>query len=120
LTCKIKVTTSVVGLIAPTVERAEIERVSQKPTDKLDSYGLYLRGMALFYRKASLLKALALFRAAIEEDPEFAAAYAMAAWILLRQQGDSGVPLVAEMRTDALQLARLGVKLADEDAFYEN
>jgi adenylate cyclase len=112
-----QVTTSVVGLIAPTVERAEIERVSQKPTDKLDSYDLYLRGMALFYRNACLPKALALFRAAIEEDPEFAAAYAMAAWLLLRQQGDSGVPLVAEMRTDALQLARLGVNLADEDAF---
>jgi TolB-like protein/class 3 adenylate cyclase len=111
-----QVTTSVVGLIAPTVERAEIERASQKPTDKLDSYDLYLRGMATF-RKASLHKALALFRAAIEGDPEFAAAYAMAASTLMRQQNDSGVPLVTEMRTDALQLARLGVELANEDAF---
>jgi TolB-like protein/class 3 adenylate cyclase/tetratricopeptide (TPR) repeat protein len=111
-----QVTTSVVGLIAPTVERAEIERANQKPTDKLDSYDLYLRGMATF-RKASLPKALALFRAAIEGDPEFAAAYAMAAGTLMRQQNDSGVPLVDEMRTDALQLARLGVELANEDAF---
>ena len=111
-----QVTTSVVGLIAPTVERAEIERANQKPTDKLDSYDLYLRGMATF-RKALLRKALALFRAAIEGDPEFAAAYAMAASTLMRQQNDSGVPLAAEMRADALQLARLGVELANEDAF---
>jgi TolB-like protein/class 3 adenylate cyclase len=111
-----QVTTSVVGLIAPAVERAEIERANQKPTDKLDSYDLYLRGMATF-RKASLPNALALFRAAIEGDPEFAAAYAMAAGTLMRQQNDSGVPLVDEMRTDALQLARLGVELANEDAF---
>ncbi|MHC2290361.1 adenylate/guanylate cyclase domain-containing protein [Bradyrhizobium barranii] len=110
-----QVTTSVVGLIAPTVERAEIERANQKPTDKLDSYDLYLRGMATF-RKASLHKALALFRAAIEGDPEFAAAYAMAASTLMRHQNDSGVPLAAEMRADALQLARLGVELANEDA----
>ncbi len=112
-----QVTTSVVGLIAPTVERAEIERATQKPTGKLDSYDFYLRGMALIYRRASLPKALALFRAAIEKDPEFAAAYAMAASTLMGHQGESGVPLVAKMRTDALQLARLGVKLADEDAF---
>jgi adenylate cyclase len=111
-----QVTTSVVGLIAPTVERAEIERANQKPTDKLDSYDLYLRGMATF-RKASLHKALELFRAAIEGDPEFAAAYAMAASTLMRQQNDSGVPLAAEMRADALQLARLGIELANEDAF---
>ena len=101
-----QVTTSVVGLIAPTVERAEIERATQKPTGKLDSYDFYLRGMALIYRRASLPKALALFRAAIEKDPEFAAAYAMAASTLMGHQGESGVPLVAKMRTDALQLAR--------------
>ena len=41
----------------------------------------------------------------------------MAASTLMRQQNDSGVPLVAEMRADALQLARLGVELANEDAF---
>ena len=42
-----QVTMSVVGLIAPKLEQAEIEQVEQKPTDKLDSYDFYLRGMAL-------------------------------------------------------------------------
>jgi TolB-like protein/class 3 adenylate cyclase len=42
-----QITTSVVGLIAPTLEQAEIERARQKPTDRLDSYDFYLRGMAL-------------------------------------------------------------------------
>ncbi len=42
-----QITTSVVGLIAPTLEQAEIERAKQKPTDRLDSYDFYLRGMAL-------------------------------------------------------------------------
>jgi hypothetical protein len=41
-----QVTASVVGLIAPKLEQAEIERARQKPTDRLDSYDLYLRGNA--------------------------------------------------------------------------
>ena len=33
-----QITASVVGVIAPTLEHAEIERARQKPTDRLDSY----------------------------------------------------------------------------------
>src|ERR1700688_2841246 len=36
-----QMTTSVVGLLAPTLEQAEIERAKHKPTDKLDSYDFY-------------------------------------------------------------------------------
>src|SRR6202165_1733319 len=42
-----RVAMSVVGLIAPKLELAEIERSRQKPTGELDSYDFYLRGMAL-------------------------------------------------------------------------
>ncbi|WGS18530.1 adenylate/guanylate cyclase domain-containing protein [Bradyrhizobium sp. ISRA463] len=42
-----EVTEAVVTLIAPAVVRAEIERAKRKPTDRLDSYDLYLRGVAL-------------------------------------------------------------------------
>jgi adenylate cyclase len=47
-----KVTACVVGIVAPTIEQAEIERAKHKPTDRLDSYDLYLRGMALAHRFA--------------------------------------------------------------------
>ena len=40
-----QVTENVVGAIAPQLERAEIERAKQKPTDSLDAYDHYLRGM---------------------------------------------------------------------------
>ena len=36
-------TESVVGAIAPAVEKAEIERAKRKPTESLDAYALYLR-----------------------------------------------------------------------------
>jgi adenylate cyclase len=112
-----QVTSSVVGLIAPKLEQAEIERARKKPTEGLDSYDLFLRGMALIYRPGPLPEARAFFVRAFEQDPEYAAAYAMAAWTLLLQQSVAGLPLSAETRIEAIRLARAGAKLANEDAF---
>jgi TolB-like protein len=41
-----QVAASVVGAIAPQLERAEVERAKQKPTENLNAYDYYLRGMA--------------------------------------------------------------------------
>jgi TolB-like protein len=41
-----QVTASVVGAIAPKLEQAEIERAKRKPTESLDAYDYFLRGMA--------------------------------------------------------------------------
>ena len=111
-----KVTTSVVGLLAPTLEQAEIERARQKPTESLDSYDLYLRGMALTYRR-SYGEARELFKKAFAVDPDYAAAYAMAAWAYINQQATGGIPLTEEMRDEAIRLARMASKQANEDAF---
>jgi TolB-like protein/class 3 adenylate cyclase len=45
-----QVTASVVGAIGPKLEQAEIERVKRKPTESLDAYDCYLRGMSAFHR----------------------------------------------------------------------
>ena len=73
---------SVVGAIAPQLERAEIERAKRKPTESLDAYDYYLRGMAKLHSgtREAIEAALPLFYKAIELDPEFASAYGMAAW----------------------------------------
>ena len=78
-----QVTESVVGAIAPAVEKAEIERAKRKPTESLDAYALYLRGLARFYQFGSRQandEALRLFNSAIELDPDFASAYGRAAF----------------------------------------
>jgi adenylate cyclase len=111
-----QITSSVVGLIAPRLEQAEIERARQKPTDSLRSYDFYLRGMAML-SKRSLPEALGQFRKAFKEDPDYAAAHAMAAWTLLSKQAIGGSPLTEELRTEAIRLANLASKEADEDAF---
>jgi adenylate cyclase len=77
-----QVTESVVGAIAPVLEKAEIERARRKPTESLDAYALYLRGLASYYQfgnRQANDEALRLFNSAIELDPDFAAAYGRAA-----------------------------------------
>ncbi len=59
-----QVTSGVVGLIAPKLEQAEIERARQKPTENLDSYDFFLRGLALT-NKGALAEARAFFRQGI-------------------------------------------------------
>jgi TolB-like protein/class 3 adenylate cyclase len=77
-----QVTENVVGAIAPAVEKAEIERAKRKPTESLDAYALYLRGLASYYQFGSRQandEALRLFNSAIELDVDFASAYGRAA-----------------------------------------
>ena len=112
-----QVTMSVVGLIAPKLEQAEIERSRQKPTESLDSYDYYLRGMALATKRRTQSEAREFFRKAFVRDPNYAAAYAMAAWTFVVQQVTGGLPLTDELRAEAIQLARSGTTLADADAF---
>ena len=68
-----QVTASVVGAIAPKLEQAEIERAKRKPTESLDAYDYYLRGMASFHQwtREGNNEALPLFYKAIELDPRF-------------------------------------------------
>ena len=82
-------TACVVGAIAPKLEQAEIERAKRKPTESLDAYDLYLRGIASIYQytKEGFNDALQLFYRAIELDPNFAAALRHGRAVLCAAQG---------------------------------
>ncbi|HTB39745.1 MAG TPA: hypothetical protein VK777_21830 [Reyranella sp.] len=86
-------TESVVGAIEPKLHRAEIERAMRKPTASLDAYDTYLRGLAKIRNRSSEAndEALALWRKAIELDPEFALAYAMATFCYCRRKGEGWI-----------------------------
>jgi TolB-like protein len=73
--------TRVVGAMAPQLEKAEIERAKRDLTSNPAAYDFYLRGLASWNRwsKANNAKALRLFYAAIDKDPEFATPYGLAA-----------------------------------------
>jgi TolB-like protein/class 3 adenylate cyclase len=73
-----RVTASVVGIIAPRVQQAEIERVRDKPAGSLQAYDLLLRAQALMriYGRNEVSQALRLYRQAVELDPSYARALA--------------------------------------------
>src|SRR5712671_5663530 len=102
-----QVTASVVGAIAPKLEQAEIERAKRKPTESLDAYDYFLRGMANFYQRSRKANddALQLFYKAIEFDPDFATAYGMAAWCYAWRK-------ISGWMTDPAQEVAEGARLA--------
>ena len=75
------VTSSVVGAIAPKLQSKDIKRATRKPTENLDAYDYYLRGLAKArcWNREANSDALQLFCKAIELDPRLACAYGMAA-----------------------------------------
>lgn len=109
---------SVVGAIAPQLERVEIERAKHKPTDSLDAYDYYLRGMAKLHSgtREALEAALPLFYKAIALDDEFASAYAGAAWCFFWMKLNGWmIDRTAEI-AEGTRLARLAVELGRDDA----
>jgi adenylate cyclase len=113
-----QVTASVVGAIAPALERAEIERAKRKGADNLDAYDYYLRGVECHYRwtREATNEALLLCHKAIELDPNFSPAYGIAARSYVWQRANGwGIDLEKE-DAEALRIARQGVRAGADDA----
>ena len=73
-----EVATKIAGAIEAIVTPAELEQIEKKPTENLLAYDYYLQALDPFLSRTNegLEKAILLFEKAIEEDPEFAMAYA--------------------------------------------
>ncbi|MGA7429241.1 MAG: winged helix-turn-helix domain-containing protein [Xanthobacteraceae bacterium] len=113
-----KVTLSVVGAIAPTLESAEIERTGRKPTESLDAYDHYLRGVAISHQmtRAGCDDALRFFAKANQLDPSFADPFARAALIYVFRKANSWMTDRARETADATHMARKAVALGRDDA----
>jgi TolB-like protein/class 3 adenylate cyclase len=113
-----QVTASVVGAIAPKLEQAEIERARRKPTESLDAYDYFLRGMAAFHEwtRDANNEALQSFYKAIELDPNFAAAYAMAARCYSQSKSCGWLTDPAHAIAETARLARRAGELGRDDA----
>ena len=113
-----RVTMSVVGAIAPKLEQVEIERAKHKPTESLDAYDYYMRGIAKFYEwtREANHEAQRLFHRATELDPEFALAYSMAARCYTWRKANGWVTNREQDIAEAASLAQRAIELAKDDA----
>lgn len=112
-----QITTKVAGLIAPQIEQVEIERAKRKPSADLDGHDYFLRGMALINQYDFSEETRLFFRKAWKLNPDYAAAYAMDAWISMNQRATFGKALSVEQRDEAVRLANTAADLANDDAF---
>jgi TolB-like protein/Flp pilus assembly protein TadD len=113
-----RVSASVAGAIGPKLEQAEIERAKRKPTENLDAYDYFLRGMANVHSwtRDSNDIALRLFYKAIELDAEFATAHGTAAYCYVLRKLNGWMTERQQEIPEAVRLARRAVELGRDDA----
>jgi TolB-like protein/class 3 adenylate cyclase/tetratricopeptide (TPR) repeat protein len=112
------VTANVVGALAPKLESAEIERAMRKPTESLNAYDYYLRGMGLYnqWNLAAGIESLSLFKRAIELDPKFASAHGMAARCYVQRKAGGWVTDRDREIAETARLARRAAELGKDDS----
>jgi adenylate cyclase len=112
-----RVTASVVGAIEPRLQRAEIERAGRKPTESLDAYDYFLRGMASLHllTRDSLLEARRLYQRATELDPNDASPYGMAARCIHQGRVNGWLADPDREVADGVTLARRAAALGKDD-----
>lgn len=108
---------SVAGVIEPTLEAAEIRRSERSRASDTTTYDLYLRALSdhLSFRKDRVFRALELLEEAIEREPGFGAALAVAAWCHVQIDTYGWAPDHEKNRRDGLALAHRALQVADDD-----
>jgi len=109
---------AVAGTIEPTVLASEIRRASRRPTESISSYDLYLRAFPLGVTTevSETMRALDLLHKAIDLDPAYGAALALAA-LLHSIMAVIGLPGEAEAHgRQAVALAQRALAVSADDA----
>ncbi len=112
-----RIVESVVGVVEPTIRKAEIERARRKPTQSLDAYDLFLRAAPSIYDPSieRHAEAIALLDRAMELDPGFALSCAYAANVYDRHIASRAPPLSDNDAARAVALARRALSLDRHD-----
>jgi TolB-like protein/class 3 adenylate cyclase/tetratricopeptide (TPR) repeat protein len=106
-----EVASNVVGAIEPKLRQSEIERAIRKPTENLDAYDFYLRGLAEFnkFTEEGMGSAIGLLKRALAIDPQYAPAAALIGLTYQFQRGRGWKPLFGAYAEEAAGLARLAL-----------
>src|SRR5260370_19101434 len=113
-----QITASVVGALVSKLEQLEIERIKIGPKHELDAYSCTLRGLNNLHQwtKGGIGEALDLFQKAIEIEPEFPSAYAMAAYCYVQRQSYGWIIDRPRETAECVQLAARAAELGKDDA----
>jgi TolB-like protein len=109
---------SVVAAIEPNLQRAEIERLKQKPPANFDAYDLLLRSWQLYYEftDESLAASIACLKKALTIDPTYARAMAVTARCFVWRRVMGWAQDITAEAAEGLHLASRAVELRNNDA----
>jgi pentatricopeptide repeat protein len=112
-----KVAVSVAGVIEPTLEAAETRRSADRPTNDLTALDLYLRALPHLdaFEKNRILRALDLLGQAIERDPHYGPALALAAHCHQGLEVNGWTEDPEATRRTSIDLARRALRSGPED-----
>jgi len=111
-----KVASSVAGVIEPALQAAETARAAVRPTTDLTAYDLYLRAAALHMASSRHIpEALRLLEQAIDRDPGYGPALALAATCSFRLVNDGLSENREADRRKAADFARRALETAEDD-----
>jgi adenylate cyclase len=113
-----RVAVSVAGVIEPTLQAAEIRRSTEQPTRDLTAYDLYLRALPhqfSFARDRHTL-VLDLLRQAIDRDPLYGPALAVAAFFHAQLDVNGWTDDQEATRRAAIDLARRALRVDPDDS----
>ena len=113
-----QITERVVGAIQPSLWEAEAERLRPRPTESLSAYELYLKAVLLLNKvtQEGCTESRALLDRAIDADPHFGLAYAVAAQchVLRTFQGWSND--IRADQTEIRRFTRAALSCGDNDS----
>lgn len=112
-----RVVAGVVRVITSRIRGAEIDRARRAPPQNLDAYGLAMRALPFVFASQpdATRRALELLHRAIEIDPDYGLATALAAWCHGQLVMYNGTAAPAEETLRAIQLVQRAAILDDED-----
>jgi adenylate cyclase len=112
-----KVALSVAGVIEPALQVAEVRRSSERPTNDLTAYDLYLRALPHWgsFEKDRILQALDLLGQAVERDPNYGSALGLAAFCRHLLDVNGWIDDMEENRREGIDLARRAFRFAPDD-----
>jgi tetratricopeptide (TPR) repeat protein len=113
-----KVASSVAGVIEPTLQAAEVRRSAARPTQDLTAYDLYLRALPHWGSQSRdhAVQAPDLLGQAIERDPRYGPALALAAQIHHARDANGWTGDPETNRREGLRLARRAIQFSDKDS----
>jgi TolB-like protein/class 3 adenylate cyclase len=113
-----QVAVSVAGIIEPTLKSAEMRRSSERPTNDLTAYDLYLRALqnAQWPSRAGYTSALGFLDDAIGRDPNYAPALALAGFCHHALHVSGWTEALDRTREQGIELAARALRSSGGDA----